>query len=805
MMPKEITRRGFRLIVSNLVGKNLRYNCKASPFSECHSSCSTYTDLVTTRLLSSHTARTPRISSANERAQEAIDANPCLQFCSLHELEETHVSDEEQIEDGTDALYLFDKTTASHKSQIKGETNKERTEEEDDEEDETDWSGHPLVRETCRLISLSHEWNPKLESQLRHLLRTLKPPQIRSVLRSQKDERASINFFYWADRQWRYRHAPEVYDEMLKLLSKTKLCEASRRIMILMIRRGIKRKAKFFGYLMVSYSRAGKLRSALRVLHLMQKDRIAPDLSVCNTAIHVLIMAKRLEKALSFLDRMQRVEINPNVITYNCLIKGFCESKQVHEALDLIKQMKLNGCEPDKVSFYTILTFLCKEKRVEEVRELLKLMQDEYNLILDQVTYNTIIHVLSKHGHANEALEFVKESELNGFRVDSFGYSAVLNAFCLNGLMDQARELISKMSSKGFHPDVVTYTTIVNGFCKLGQIDEAKKIIKYMYEYGCKPNIVTYTCILNGLCKVGKSLEALEMINKSEKEFWNPNLVTYSVVMHGLRREGKLNEATNLVYEMIKKGFFPTPVEINLFIRALCEEGKNDEARTFLQNCQSKGCFVNVVNFTTLIHGFCKKGDLNSVFSLLDDMYLNNKHPDAYTYTIIIDILGKKERFQEAINLIKKMLHRGVDPTPVTYRTIIHRFCEKNKVEELTEILDNKMLIRKEYRNVYNLIMEKLIRFGHLEKAYEFILPRVLRTGSKSDVLSLNLLIEGFLKKGLVLNSYKVACRVFKRNLVPDIRVCERVSKRLVLEGSEFEGRKLLEKFVERGIIRPPN
>ncbi|PKI31836.1 hypothetical protein CRG98_047787, partial [Punica granatum] len=117
---------------------------------------------------------------------------------------------------------------------------------------------HPLVRETCRLIQLHSTWDPKLESKLRHLLRSLKPRQVCAVLRSQQDERVALRFFYWADRQWRYRHDPIVYSTMLEILSKTKLCQGARRVLRIMGRRGIKRPPEVFRCVMLSYSRAGK-------------------------------------------------------------------------------------------------------------------------------------------------------------------------------------------------------------------------------------------------------------------------------------------------------------------------------------------------------------------------------------------------------------------------------------------------------------------------------------------------------------------------------------------------------------------
>lgn len=98
-----------------------------------------------------------------------------------------------------------------------------------------------------------------------------------------------------------------------------------------------------FGYVMLSNSWAGKLRNAMQILTLMQRAGVDPDLSICNTAINVLVKGNKLEKALRFLARMQLVEITPNVVTYNSLIKGYCDLHRVEDAVELIAEMPQKG------------------------------------------------------------------------------------------------------------------------------------------------------------------------------------------------------------------------------------------------------------------------------------------------------------------------------------------------------------------------------------------------------------------------------------------------------------------------------
>ncbi|KAK4769745.1 hypothetical protein SAY87_030277 [Trapa incisa] len=97
------------------------------------------------------------------------------------------------------------------------------------------------------------------------------PRQVCVVIRSQQDERMALKFFYWAERQWRYRHDPIVYAVMLEILSKTKLYQGAPRILRLIERKGISRPPEVFQCVMISYSRAWRLRDSLTLLTLMQK------------------------------------------------------------------------------------------------------------------------------------------------------------------------------------------------------------------------------------------------------------------------------------------------------------------------------------------------------------------------------------------------------------------------------------------------------------------------------------------------------------------------------------------------------
>ncbi|GAB2281767.1 hypothetical protein Dimus_016335 [Dionaea muscipula] len=347
-------------------------------------------------------------------------------------------------------------------------------------------------------------------------------------------------------------------------------------------------------------------------------------------------------------------------------------------------------------------------------------------------------------------------------------YYAILEVLSKTKLCQGARRVLNWLGWAGVEHDLHICKIAIMVLLRGSRLDKALKLLermqivgedrmsrakerlymKCLIEKGCTPdpNTVSYTALLNGgLCKSGKSSEARDLVDESE--WWTPNAITYS-------GEGDDDDGD--------EGFFPTPVELNLLLQSLCREGRANEAQKFMVECKSKGLAVNVVNFTSVvIHGYCNKDDLDGALSLLDDMYLNKKHADAVTYTVLVDALAKLNRIEEATELAMEMLKRGILPTPVTYRSVIHRYCQKWQVGRFVETIGENAL----KTTLYNQVIEKLCCFGYISEAYDLL----------------------------------VACRMFNRNLVPDVKLCEKISKKLILGGNLDEADEIMLRLVERG------
>ncbi|QHO27713.1 hypothetical protein HN51_024665 [Arachis hypogaea] len=83
------------------------------------------------------------------------------------------------------------------------------------------------------------------------------------------------------------------------------------------------------------------------------------------------------------------------------------------------------------------------------------------------------------------------------------------------------------------------------------------------------------------------------------------------------------------------------------------------------------------------------------------------------------------------------------------------------------------MLVSKPLRTLYNQVIEKLCAFGKPEEA-EKLLGKVLRTTSNLVVNTCHVLIESYLNKRLPLSANRVTSRMFSRNLIPDLKLCQK-------------------------------
>ncbi|KAL5711815.1 hypothetical protein ACHQM5_014054 [Ranunculus cassubicifolius] len=75
-------------------------------------------------------------------------------------------------------------------------------------------------------------------------------------------------------------------------------------------------------------------------------------------------------------------------------------------------------------------------------------------------------------------------------------YNSLIHGLSRLGQWKQAISLFEKMSRENVSPGVHTFTILVDSLCKAGRLMDALKMFEAMSQFGAKPDVVTYTSLI---------------------------------------------------------------------------------------------------------------------------------------------------------------------------------------------------------------------------------------------------------------------------------------------------------------------
>ncbi|KAL3726887.1 hypothetical protein ACJRO7_031740 [Eucalyptus globulus] len=157
-------------------------------------------------------------------------------------------------------------------------------------------------------------------------------------------------------------------------------------------------KRNTYRVLIDGYLRKGMKGDGLELYRKMKLSGVVPSVHTCNLMINVLCKGgdvnrafelvvtfntlirglhrdSRVWEAERLVDLMKRSGINPDVITYNTLIRGFCNCGKWDKAFSLFDQLKSNGHSPSLVTYNTLIAGSARAKNLSAVTDLVKEME----------------------------------------------------------------------------------------------------------------------------------------------------------------------------------------------------------------------------------------------------------------------------------------------------------------------------------------------------------------------------------------------------------------------------------------------
>lgn len=409
------------------------------------------------------------------------------------------------------------------------------------------------------IIELSSPQN-SMERGLDALGITLTTRLVVEVLhRLRFEEKMAFRFFMWAGHQEYYTHEPQVYDEMIDILSSTKYKVKQFRVVCDLLdhmKRNNKSSVPVEALLRILRQHAEKHLTQLSKFakKKMTRVKIEPEIHAFNELLDAMCKCCLVEDAEAMFKRIKS-KVNPNATTYNILFFGWCRVRNPARGMSILEDMIKRGLTPDNFTYTSAIDTFCKAGMVTEAAELLEFMRTGSTMTSPTAkTYAIMIVALAQSDKMDECFKLMGDMIHSGCLPDVSTYKEMIEGLCLAGKFEVAYKLLEEMGNKGYPPDIVTYNCFLKVLCGNRNNEEALRLYSKMIEVGCMPSVQTFTMLVRMFFDIGDADGAFETLHEMDKRGCARDIDFYSTMIEGLFGCNRTEEACILLEEVINKG-----------------------------------------------------------------------------------------------------------------------------------------------------------------------------------------------------------------------------------------------------------
>ncbi|KAG5524876.1 hypothetical protein RHGRI_031522 [Rhododendron griersonianum] len=373
------------------------------------------------------------------------------------------------------------------------------------------------------------------------------------------EEKLAFRFFSWAARQENYSHEPQVYNEMIDILSSTKYKVKQFRIICDLLDY-MKRKEKNSVpvEVIVNILRQYTEKHLTHLEKFAKKKKIrvntATEVHALNLLLDALCKCSLVEDAEAMFSKIKN-KVKPNSHTFNILFFGWCRVRNPSKGMSILEEMIKMGHTPDNFTYNTAIDTFCKAGMVKEASELLEFMKTKGSTMSSPTakTYAIMIAALVQNNKMEECFKLLEDMINSGCLPDVSTYKELIEGMCLAGKVEAAYKLLEEMGNKGYPPDVVTYNCFLKVLCDQKNSDEALRLFSKMIEVDCMPSVHTFNMLITMFFEMGDPDGAFETWHEMDKRGCKRNTDSYCLMVDGLFYCNKMEAASFLLEEIVNR------------------------------------------------------------------------------------------------------------------------------------------------------------------------------------------------------------------------------------------------------------
>ncbi|KAL3604308.1 hypothetical protein D5086_005167 [Populus alba] len=596
--------------------------------------------------------------------------------------------------------------------------------------------------------------------------------------RNSLDSSKKMEFFKWCSLRHIYKHSVSTYSQMFSTLCRTGYLEEVPNLLNSMKNDGIVVGSETFKLLLDAFIRSGKFDSALDILDHMEELGSNPNPHMYDSIIVALAKKNQVGLALSIMFKLLEAsngnEENavgvslPGSVACNALLVALRNGEMKVEFKTVFAKLReKRGFELNTWGYnICIHAFGCWGDLTTSLR-LFKEMKEKSlasgSLDPDLCTYNSLIHVLCLAGKVKDAV-IVAEAGYNlfcglkkkGHFVDAVTYSTVVLLLCRKGHLEEALHLVEEMEERGFVVDLITITSLLIAFHKQGRWDCTERLMKHIRDVNLLPNVLKWRADMDaslknpprsredytpmfpstgGLQEIMSSISSPksrsddgvtedEKSSSADTDQWSS-----SPYMDHLANQAKSTDLSSQLFSLSRgqrvqaKGAGSFDIDmVNTFLSIFLAKGKLSLACKLFEIFTDMGVDPVSYTYNSIMSSFVKRGYFNRAWDVFNEMGEKVCPPDIATYNLVIQGLGKMGRADLASSVLDKLMKQGGYLDIVMYNTLIDALGKAGRIDEANNLFEQMKTSGLNPDVVtYNIMIEVHSKTGRLKDAYKFL------------------------------------------------------------------------------------
>jgi len=353
-----------------------------------------------------------------------------------------------------------------------------------------------------------------------------------------------------------------------------------------------------------------------KTLTLIERSRVCPDEVVVNSLLDACIRLRDVKRLTSALNTFRMSGVVPSEHAYGTLIRAYGQARCLPQAQAMWTDMLERHVKPSESTFTSMVEACVSNGAFDEALGALRAMKQAIpDFATPAQTYATLIKGFAQRKETARVMEVYQDMQASRVVLDQVTFNCLIHACARVGDMEQCSQFFREMCTQGVVPDLVTYSTIIKGYCVQGDLEQAVQLFTLMRKRGIKPDAILFNAILDGCARKQMTSMSELMLSDMESSGVPPSNQTLAILVRLYGKCHDLDTALGFVERLPAQYGFEVNGQVQQsLLLACCSCGAMDKAWTIFGQISHP----DAKTFATLVTGCLKNGDVTRALQALE-------------------------------------------------------------------------------------------------------------------------------------------------------------------------------------------